>query len=108
MGRCLLGGRAPGADNANITMPFDETDVKQAGCGIVADDKLTLFELGMVWVGENPGKRVREHSDCIGECDAMLAKVGSGFALIPFELHTQQFSRVPAQSLTWKPAARGR
>ena len=92
MGTCFGCGSATGADNANVTMPLDETDEQQASGAIVTDDKLALLGLRVVWVRKDSSKRIREHGDCVGEGDAVLAHVGRGFALIPFELHARQFS----------------
>jgi hypothetical protein len=53
MGSCLGIGGATRADDANVTMPLDETDVEQAGCGIVTDNNLSLFGFGMVRIRKN-------------------------------------------------------
>jgi hypothetical protein len=50
MGDGLSGGCAPDADDANVTMALDEANVKQTCCGIVAYDKLTILDFGMVGV----------------------------------------------------------
>ena len=92
MSTCFGCGGATGADNANITMPLDETDEQQASGAVVTYDKLALLGFGVVGVRKDTGKRVRKHSDCVCESDAVLTSVGYGFALIPFELHAQQFS----------------
>jgi len=87
-------------------MPFDEADIEQAGRGIIADDKLTLFEFGMVRVGKNASKRVGECRDRVDKRDAMFAYVGCCFALIPLELHEQRFSLALVQRVT--PVGRSR
>jgi hypothetical protein len=87
MGLCFSKGCAMSADDANVTMPFYKADKEQTDGGIVTNDKLALFDFGMVWIGEDTGKWIGKHKDCIGERDPMLAKVGYGFALIPLEPH---------------------
>src|SRR5262249_21384771 len=93
MGSCFGCRSATGADNANVTMPLHETDEQQPSGTVVTDDKLALLSFRVVRVRENTGKRIREHSDCVVESNTVLASVGCGLALIPFELHAQQFSR---------------
>jgi hypothetical protein len=73
MGKGLSGGGAPGADDANVTMPLDEADVKQAGGGINAHDKLARFDFGMVWIRKNLGERIGEHNGGVRERNAVLA-----------------------------------
>lgn len=43
---------------------------------VVADDKFSRLAFGMVWIGEDAGKRIGEHSYGIIKSDTVLAKVG--------------------------------
>ncbi len=100
MGSCLGMGGATRADDANVTMPLNETDVKQAGCDIVTDNKLSLFSFGMVRVGKNSCMRIGEDGDGVGKCNLVLSQVVGGFALIPFELHGLESNETPRLRLT--------
>ena len=87
MGACFGCGSAAGADNANVTMPLDETDEQKASGIVVTYDKLALLGFRVVGIRKDTGERVRKHSDRVYESDAVLASVGYSLALIPFELH---------------------
>ncbi|WP_326526555.1 hypothetical protein [Dokdonella sp.] len=100
MGSCLGIGGATRADDANVTMPLDETDVEQAGCGIVTDNNLSLFGFGMVRIRKNSGMRISEDGDCVSKGNLVLSLVVGGFALIPFELHGLESNEAPQLRLT--------
>jgi hypothetical protein len=87
MGLRFTGGRATGTDDADIIAPFDEADDQQASCRVIPHDQFAFLGFGMVGIGEGARERIGKNSDRIEKGYAMLAKLGRGFALVPFELH---------------------
>lgn len=88
MGVSFFGGCGSSADDTHSIVPLGEADNEQAASRVVADDKLSLLGVRMVWIGEDAGKWIRKYCDGIGEGDTVLAKIDRSFAPIPYELHT--------------------
>lgn len=76
MGMSFFGGCASGADEADIAVSLGETDEKQMVGSVVADDKFPMLTFRMVWISEDTGKRIGEHSHGIIESDTVFAEVG--------------------------------